>query len=319
MRIFVHADQNPLFPSPEALSATLTEALPGFGSVQWVSSTGSTNADLTQRARHPLINAQDLHASAIPHPPRPWLLGAHLQTAGKGRAGRPWNNEAGSTLMFSCAFETTIPLAQLPGIAPALGLTTCLALRSFIAAIQSADAERQHLTQYLSQHLTLKWPNDLQWRGAKLAGLLIETAPASTIVIGMGLNLKGADQLSAQLDRAIADLSQIQAMTDQARIAPLHFSPAPLVAHLALAWQQALNDYADHGYSVFKPSFDIVDALAGQNVHVMDQGKILHQGVAQGTDAHGRLRVMTQTGVIPVVVGDVSIRPVNALKAKGAP
>jgi BirA family transcriptional regulator, biotin operon repressor / biotin---[acetyl-CoA-carboxylase] ligase len=318
MRISVHPDHNHVFPSPEALSATLSEALPGFGSVQWVSSTGSTNADLTQRARHLTRDARDIHATAMPHPPRPWLLGAHLQTAGKGRAGRPWNNEAGSTLMFSCAFETTIPLAQLPGIAPALGVTTCLALRSFIAA-HSADAELQHLKQHLSQHLTLKWPNDLEWHGAKLAGLLIETAPASTVVIGMGLNLKGADQLSAQLDRAIADLSQIQAMTDQADISSVHFSPAPLVAHLAQAWQQALKDYADHGYSVFKPSFDIVDALAGQTVHVMDQGKILYQGLAQGTDELGRLRVMTQTGVIPVVVGDISIRPMNALKAKGAP
>jgi BirA family biotin operon repressor/biotin-[acetyl-CoA-carboxylase] ligase len=215
--------------------------------------------------------------------------------------------------MFSCAFETPIPLAQLPGIAPALGVTTCLALRSFISA-QSSDAELQHFTQHLVQHLTLKWPNDVQWHGAKLAGLLIETAPSSTVVVGMGLNLKGADVLSAQLDREIADLSQIQALTDQAFI-----TPATLVAHLAQAWQQALKDYADHGYSAFKPSFDIVDALAGQTVDVIDQGNILYQGLAQGTDLLGRLRVLTDTGVIPVVVGDVSIRPTNALKTEGTP
>ena len=296
MRISVHADHNHAFPSPEALSTTLSDVLPSFGSVQWVRSTGSTNADLTQRAKQQLRDS--------PYPPRPWLLGAHLQTAGKGRAGRPWANEAGSTLMFSCAFETQIPLAQLPGIAPALGVTTCLALRSFIGA-QSADAELQHLTQ----HLTLKWPNDLQWHGAKLAGLLIETAPSSTVVVGMGLNLKGADQLSAQLGREIADLSQIQTL----------IAPAPLVAHFAQAWQQALKDYAAHGYSAFKPSFDIVDALAGQTVHVMDQGNILYQGLAQGTDLLGRLCVLTETGVIPVVVGDVSIRPATALKMKGTP
>jgi BirA family biotin operon repressor/biotin-[acetyl-CoA-carboxylase] ligase len=204
--------------------------------------------------------------------------------------------------MFSCAFETQIPLAQLPGIAPALGVATCLALRSLIDA-QQVDTELQHLT--------LKWPNDLQWHGAKLAGLLIETAPSSTVVVGMGLNLKGADQLSAQLDREIADLCQI--------IYPALISLAQLVAHLAQAWQQALRDYADHGYSAFKPSFDIVDALAGQTVDVIDQGNILCQGVAQGTDALGRLCVLTETGVIPVVVGDVSIRPTKALNAEGTP
>jgi len=310
MRISVHPDHHYPFPSPEALSATLSEALPGFGSVQWLSSTGSTNADLTQRARQQL---RDTLCA-----PRPWLLGAHLQTAGKGRAGRPWANETGSTLMFSCAFETQIPLAQLPGIAPALGVTTCLALRSFIGA-QSSVAEPQHLMQHLMQHLRLKWPNDIQWHSAKLAGLLIETAPSSTVVVGMGLNLKGADQLSAQLDREIADLSQIQAIANQALTSPVLISPASLVAHLAQAWQQALKDYKDHGYSAFKPSFDIVDALAGQTVDVMDQGNILYQGLAQGTDALGRLCVLTETGVIPVVVGDVSIRPTKALKAGGTP
>jgi BirA family biotin operon repressor/biotin-[acetyl-CoA-carboxylase] ligase len=313
MRISVHPDHNQAFPSPEALRATLSEALPGFGSVQWVSSTGSTNADLTQRARQQLRDTQNIDATTPPQPPRPWLLGAHLQTAGKGRAGRPWTNETGATLMFSCAFETPIPLAQLPGIAPALGVTTCLALRSLINA-QRVDTALQHLAQKFTQHLTLKWPNDLQWRGAKLAGLLIETAPSSTVVVGMGLNLNGADVLSARLGREIADLSQIQALTDQAFI-----TPATLVAHLAQAWQQALTDYANHGYSAFKPSFDIVDALAGQTVHVMDQGNILYQGLAQGTDLLGRLRVLTDTGVIPVVVGDVSIRPTNALKAEGTP
>jgi BirA family biotin operon repressor/biotin-[acetyl-CoA-carboxylase] ligase len=46
----------------------------------------------------------------------------------------------------------------------------------------------------------------------------------------------------------------------------------------------------------------------------MDQGKILHQGIAQGTDPFGRLRVMTETGEIPVLVGDVSIRPAHPFK-----
>jgi BirA family biotin operon repressor/biotin-[acetyl-CoA-carboxylase] ligase len=318
MRISDHPESSLTFPSPEELSATLREALPGFGSIQWVSSTGSTNADLNQRARQQLRDTQNIGATTTLHPARPWLLGAHLQTAGKGRAGRPWANEAGSTLMFSCAFETQIPLAQLPGIAPALGVTTCLALRSFILA-QRSDAALQPRMQNLIQHLTLKWPNDLQWHGAKLAGLLIETAPSSTVVVGMGLNLKGADQLSAQLGREIADLSQIQALADQALISPVLFSPAQLVAHLAQAWQQALKDYADHGYSAFKPSFDIVDALAGETVDVIDQGNILYQGLAQGTDALGRLCVLTETGVIPVVVGDVSIRPMKALKVEGTP
>jgi BirA family biotin operon repressor/biotin-[acetyl-CoA-carboxylase] ligase len=127
----------------------------------------------------------------------------------------------------------------------------------------------------------------------------------------MGLNLKDAAALSLVLERDIADLGMIQTQALP--------SAAQIVAHVALAWQQSLKDYAEQGYAAFRHSFDTVDALAGQSVQVIDQGHILHQGIAQGTDEHGRLRVMTDAGLIPVLVGDVSIRPANSLQDKGTP
>ena len=126
----------------------------------------------------------------------------------------------------------------------------------------------------------------------------------------MGLNLSGAAALSQTLGREIADLGMIQAQSLP--------SPAQLVACMAQAWQQALKDYAELGYTAFKDDFDTIDALAGQPVQVVDHGNLLHEGIAQGTDHLGRLLVTTTAGVIPVLVGDVSIRPANTLKAKGA-
>ncbi|MDN3987428.1 biotin--[acetyl-CoA-carboxylase] ligase [Zwartia vadi] len=313
MRLSAPSQPNLDFPGPETFIEALKKSLPDFGSVEWVSHTGSTNADLSLRAKD--------RADA---PPKPWLLGAHLQTAGKGRAGRPWANEAGGTLMFSCAFSHKIPLALLPGLAPAIGVSTCLALRSFIKQ-QCAGTMSKSALQDLLDHLRLKWPNDLLWRGAKLAGLLIETAPSSTIVIGMGINLRGAATLSAQLEREIADLSQVEQALQGRSLddAPATLDPIKLVTPFALtslvaifaqAWQTALQTFATNGYEAFTHSFAIVDALTGQAVQVMDQGKILYQGPAQGTDSMGRLRVMTDAGEIPVLFGDVSIRPVHPFK-----
>lgn len=319
------------FPAPDALTKALKMGLPEFGWISWVSRTGSTNTDLIQRARAPSRAPsfqQDQVTESFHASPTPWLLGAHLQTAGKGRAGRPWQNVAGECLMFSCAFEPQIPLAQLPGIAPALGVATCLALRSLLGN---------------PAQLKLKWPNDLQWEAAKLAGLLIETAPAflasasskehtgsaaSTllskhhpmIVVGMGLNLTGAEALSAHLQRPITDLSQIlqsvgsqrsgsQRLELQSSERDHPLTPSILVTHIARAWQQALVDYKDKSYAAFTQGFDLVDALAGQRVQVVDQGKVLHEGLAQGTDTQGRLVIVTKAGVFPVLVGDVSIRP----------
>jgi len=327
MRLSAPSNPSLDFPSPEAFLETLQQSLPSFGSIGWVRSTGSTNADLIQRAREPQRSHVHHHTTAsldsnfpsdpVVNPPKPWILGAHLQTAGKGRAGRPWANEAGSTLMFSCAFTHQIPPAQLPGIAPAIGVATCLALRAFISQQTLGTASPPSTLDSL-RPLTLKWPNDLQWHDAKLAGLLLETAPASTVIVGMGLNLRGAEALSAHLDREIADLSQVQQQilnhAQPSAHAATSLHPAQLVAHIAQAWQHALDEYARHGYKAFTHSFAIVDALAGQAVQVMDQGQVLHRGIAHGTDALGRLRILTEAGEIPVLVGDVSIRPAHPLK-----
>jgi BirA family biotin operon repressor/biotin-[acetyl-CoA-carboxylase] ligase len=184
--------------------------------------------------------------------------------------------------MFSCGFAPKIAAGDLPGITPALGIASCLTVRNLLVPLIGARAADQ---------LTLKWPNDLQWKGVKLAGTLVETAPSTKaqqpiLVIGMGLNLSGASELSAKLQRPVADLSQI--LLEQA------IDPVPLVAALAQAWQRT--------------RYQEVDGLLGEQVEVIDQGKLLHTGIARGTDSIGRLQIETASGLLPILVGDVSIR-----------
>ena len=93
-------------PAPEILARTLGDRLPAFQDIAWTASTGSTNADLLARAR------------SGAGPGKPWLLGTHLQETGRGRAGRPWQNRSGSTLMFSCAFDVHLPAMQLAALSP---------------------------------------------------------------------------------------------------------------------------------------------------------------------------------------------------------
>ena len=292
------------FPAPDTFRDRLSALLPEFQAVDWVESTGSTNKDLGDLARA----AGGASSSASDSKSESWskttsaatwprFLGAHLQTAGKGRAARPWHNAAGECLMFSCGFAPKIGAGELPGIAPALGVASCLALRGVLAPLLGAGAAHQ---------LTLKWPNDLQWKGAKLAGILVETAPSlkpqqPLLVIGMGLNLSGAAALAADLNRPVADLSQI--------LMGHAIDPIALVATLAQAWQHTLHDYAAKGYAAFAPRYQEVDGLLGEHVDVIDQGKLLHTGIACGTDSIGRLKIETASGILPILVGDVSIRP----------
>ena len=278
----------------ETMSGALKPSLPGFGSVQWLANTGSTNLDLVQRARQPAP------------PPLPWLLGADRQSTARGRAGRVWENTSGATLMFSCAFEVNLPLSELPGLSPVMGIAACEALRALLAEYcddgdDGDDGDGHEGT--LAHRLQLKWPNDLLWNQAKLAGILVESTHLTgsrlpLIVVGIGLNLRDGATLSAQLNRPIADWSQIA-----------DISPVQIVTHIARAWSDALSEYSTSGYAAFIKRFKHVDGLAGHRVDVTDQGCVLQTGTAMGTDSTGRLLIQTDQGMHAVMVGDVSIRP----------
>ena len=295
------------FLTPATFVERLSSALPDFGSIQWAQETGSSNDDLSRQ-----LKLSSPHAL-------PWLSGAHTQGAARGRAARPWQNKAGDSLMFSCAFAPEIPLAQLPGISPALGVATCLALRQLFAPL---------IGQEHCQALALKWPNDLQWGSGKLAGILVETAqrPGTRhpcLVVGIGLNLRGAQALSTHLGRDIADMSELLAgASSTAGFEAVTLCPSRLVVTIAQAWKKALDAYAATGYAAFQDLYQAVDVLDSVPVDIVDQGRLLHTGIAQGTDSSGRLLVRTDSAVVPIMVGDVSVRrqPASGLAAtpKGA-
>lgn len=276
-------------PAPEQLKDALMAALPGFRQVDWVQSTLSTNAELMAKAR--------LDGGPVA---RPWLLGAHLQEQGRGRAGRTWQNRAGANLMFSCAFDVFLPSQQMPALSPLAGLAACEALRRLISPA-------------MRSRLNMKWPNDIQWGPAKLAGILVEVTRAGTsrlsadhyvAIIGMGINLNDARALSQSLDRQVADWSEIARQDAHAAAV----NAADIVSAIANAWYTSLNDVTAHGFAGLPDRYAEVDVLAGQHINVLDDGRLTHAGIACGVNNLGQLLVRTHTGEIPVSVGDISVR-----------
>lgn len=284
---------HPTLPSPDQLVREVAAALPHFRQVQWVEKTESTNADLLNMAR----------ADRGPQA-RPWLLGAHLQERGRGRAGRSWQNRMGANLMFSCAFDVFLPPRQLPTLSPLAGLAACEALRELVLP--------EHRL-----HMSMKWPNDVQWKFAKLAGILVEVTRAGTsrltpdhyvAIIGMGVNLDDARALSLSLDRQISDWSEITRNDTHAATV----TPAQIVARIAQAWYTSLNDVTAYGFASLPARYAKVDALAGQHVNVLDDGRILQAGIACGVNEFGELVLRTHEKEIPISIGEVSVRPQKA-------
>ena len=105
--------------------------------------------------------ARELAAAGAPHGT---LVTATEQTAGRGRQGRRWSAPAGTALLMS------LILREPPRLLP-------LAAAVAVASIAGEDAR-------------IKWPNDVQVAGRKVAGILVEGRPQERwAVLGIGLNV----------------------------------------------------------------------------------------------------------------------------------
>ncbi len=140
-----------------------------------VPETGSTNADLRQLAE---AGGED----------GLWLR-ADRQTAGRGRQGRDWSSPSGN-------FYGSTLVRLRPGDPMAATL-------ALVAAVAIEEAVRACLPE-VGPRLALKWPNDLLIDGAKLSGILLERT-GDAIVIGMGINLASAPNLSDRATAALGD------------------------------------------------------------------------------------------------------------------
>lgn len=102
------------------------------------------------------------------------------QLQGRGRRGREWTSPEGN-LYASFAFCPSVPLARFAEL-------------SFICALGVAEMAAEILGD--RAEVRCKWPNDVLADGAKLAGILLETARTPTgrdaVIMGIGVNVASA-------------------------------------------------------------------------------------------------------------------------------
>src|SRR5690606_1620432 len=106
------------------------------------------------------------------------LISAEEQTNGRGTRGRAWKSVPGNIYMTIGINRRHLPPRRLALLPLEIGIH----LREEAAG--SAASEYR-------AHLRLKWPNDLLLRGAKTAGILMESY-REFILIGIGINVAGA-------------------------------------------------------------------------------------------------------------------------------
>lgn len=252
------------------LAQWLGEAAPF--SVEIVDEVDSTNKLLLQRAQ-----------SGAPHAS---VIAAEWQRAGRGRLNRPWHAAVGGALTYSVLWRFSHGAATLAGLSLATGLAVVRALESF-GAVGAG----------------LKWPNDVLWRGRKLAGVLIEmqgeAMGPSAVVIGVGVNVRLSQAVATRIDQAAADIETLCGHDVDRN---------QLLAVLLNALNETLIEFERAGFQAIREDWQRRHVHQGCAVRLTLPGGLCESGIARGVAADGALLLETARGVRPIHSGDVSLR-----------
>jgi BirA family transcriptional regulator, biotin operon repressor / biotin---[acetyl-CoA-carboxylase] ligase len=237
----------------------------------YLPSCASTNDEVTARA---LAGAEE-----------GLLVVAGEQTAGRGRRGRVWQSPADLNLTFSMLLRPALPAQLAAPVTLVAG-----------AALAAALVERGFSPR-------LKWPNDVLLDTAagprKVAGILTEMASEAGrvrhVVLGVGINVNTQafpDDLATRATSLCLARGQPE---DRGEV----------LAAFVNAFEPIYDDFVAHGPSAALAKWND-HAVLGRLCSVDHEGQPI-QGVAEGVDASGALRIRTAAGhLISVHAGEVN-------------
>jgi BirA family transcriptional regulator, biotin operon repressor / biotin---[acetyl-CoA-carboxylase] ligase len=240
------------------------------------SSTGSTNSDALAWA-----DRGAAHGAVV--------VTDH-QTAGRGRRGRSWLSQPGRALQFSVVLRPEVPaadaglLSTMVGVAAAEGIASCSGLA-----------------------VRLQWPNDVTVEGRKLAGILVETRVADSLVriavAGVGINV---DWRCSELPGAISErATSLRCELERAGRAGVPARAELLAA--VVARLDALYPMAVHpaGVSEIVGRATALSDVVGRTVVVrLAHGEVV-EGVATRVAASGALELSSGGRLLTVEAGEV--------------
>ena len=197
------------------------------------------------------------------------------QRAGKGRQGRSWHAAAGLALPFSLLVEPDWPLEQLGLISLAAGVAVAEALLVF-------DVEA-----------TLKWPNDVLFRGKKIAGILAENR-AGIVVLGAGVN---ANQKAADFPESLRNEA----------------TSMLIATGNPVQRERLMADIVNGLESLLEPfSKEICNRWMALCAHTNDtvtfhSPTAVVEGIFEGLDEHGRALINSGKGAVAMAAGDLQL------------
>ena len=204
------------------------------------------------------------------------------QTAGKGRRGRAWFSPQGKSLALSLILRPELAPSRAPEI-------------TLVAAVALAETLRDSGVE-----ASIKWPNDVQIAGKKVAGILTELSAdverVHFIVLGIGVNL------NAELKDFPPEVAELATSVSLNRHSPVH--RALFTAALLAKLEQWLDTWTEDGFEPVRKAWKSLASTLGQDVLVRADNKEL-RGIAEDIDATGALLLRVAGKLERILSGDV--------------
>jgi BirA family biotin operon repressor/biotin-[acetyl-CoA-carboxylase] ligase len=234
--------------------------------------TDSTMAEAGRRA-----------ADGVPGPE--WTL-ALVQTAGRGRRGRAWEMPEGN-------FAAT--LLMRPGGAP-----SDAAHRSFVAALALSEAFTSVGAE--ANDIALKWPNDVLFRGGKIAGILLESQSdgqggVAHLAIGIGVNLAAAPT-PAEVEAGAVPPVSLKAATG------ITIKPEAFLGPLAVAFDRYERQFATYGFEPIRTAWLNRAARLGEVITARLPNEAI-TGTFRDVDSDGNLVLEAQGGTRRIAAAEI--------------
>jgi BirA family transcriptional regulator, biotin operon repressor / biotin---[acetyl-CoA-carboxylase] ligase len=212
---------------------------------------------------------------------------AEHQSEGRGRRGRSWVSPKGANLYLSSILRPEIPPARAAEL-------TLLAAVALAETLRDAGAPA-----------TIKWPNDVQLGGKKVAGILTELSAdvdrVHFVILGIGVNL------NSQLSDFPPEVAEVATslLVVRGQTVPRALFTAALLTGLE-GW---LDRWVDSGFGPVRAAWRKLSSTLGQEVVVRSDGHE-RRGVAEDIDDSGALLLRVGNKLERVFSGDVEqVRP----------
>lgn len=212
------------------------------------------------------------------------IIVADAQSAGHGRHDRAWISPEGKNLYF----DVLIPLDGLPK-------------EIFPQVMQVVAMTLARLLNRYSADVSVKWPNDLLWRGQKFCGMVstvLSQGNRKSLAVGIGINVNSLPEDYKNIPRPITTLRKIFGEK---------INREELLRQIILALGEALKKLRAEGIRPWMEDWRRMDKFIGNTARIVERNEII-EGTILGVNDDGSLNFRTDTGeTIRRYSGDLEI------------